>query len=526
MREKEKSLQEIEGWLERSLQEEFPSIVPLKVHCAVRDNTFFISVHVIESSDLSPSIVLPAVEKKVMGSAISPDYLLETYFIVHEKDRFESLYTSAIVPLVPASLALRKNRFFSLSPRFLGFLVGVITSIVAIYAFSRPCLRGTCPELERARLLGDRAVASIESDANAARDDISRSLDILGDIPPWSSYHDTAVSLRDEYQQRARDLDRAIAILNRASKAVNGSRENLVSLDRWREIRRSWRDNLGALAKFPPESALYPFANRKIAEYQKNLAEVDRRIVREQQAEQALLNARESAEIAIAREKTAQNLADRQFVEKAWRESIDRLRAIPDDTGVAGEARRRSETYLARWTTAKAERDREARALDRWNRANDRARKAENAAMLQKWAESANYWQESLAILQEIPRDSPEYPRASASIARYQQALEQVRSYERISKDLQQVCTKVTNICTYELGDKRIRVYLTESYARQVQTTALQAQERTDLKTQLDLMNHLSRIESAFQTISDSAARTVEVYNVDRVLLSVYEPRR
>ncbi|MEG3436360.1 hypothetical protein V0288_04440 [Pannus brasiliensis CCIBt3594] len=526
MREKEKSLQEIEGWLERSLQEEFPSIVPLKVHCAVRDHTFFISVHVIESSDLSPSIVLPVVEKKVMAGAISPDYLLETYFIVHEKDRFDSLYTSAIVPLVPASLALRKNRFFSLSPRFFGFLVGAIASIIAIYAFTRPCLRGTCPELERARVLGDRAVASIESDAKAARDDISSSLAILGDIPPWSSYHGTAVSLRDDYQQRARDLDRAIAILNRASKAVDGSRDKLLPLSRWREIRQLWRDNLGALAKISPESSLYPFANRKIAEYQKNLAEVDRRIVREQQAEQSLQNARESAEIAMTREKTAQSLGDRQFVEKAWRSAIDRLRAIPPDTGVAGEARRLEGTYLTRWTTARAERDREARALDRWNRAGDRVKKAENAALQQKWTDSAKYWQESLAILQEIPRESPEYPRASASITRYQQALEQVRSYERISKDLQQVCTKVVNICTYELGDKRIRVYLNESYARQIQTTALQAQARTDFKTQLDLMNHLSSIESAFQTISDSAARTVEVYNVDRVLLSVYEPRR
>jgi hypothetical protein len=62
MRENILDLKDWELWLQQSLQQELQLIVPLRVDCAAREQTIFIAIHVCESSNLLPSIVLPLVE--------------------------------------------------------------------------------------------------------------------------------------------------------------------------------------------------------------------------------------------------------------------------------------------------------------------------------------------------------------------------------------------------------------------------------------------------------------------------------
>jgi hypothetical protein len=519
MREMGKSLREIESWLERSLQEDLPSIGPVKIHCAVGDEIFFISVHVIESTALSPSIVLPLVQKKVMNGGILPHYPLETYFIAHGKDAFNTLATSALVPLVPA---FSEKRSFSGSNRALvASILGFFAALGFLYAFTRPCSRGSCPEIDRAWRLTERAVTVVDSDPIAARADLSRSIALLSSIPPWSPYRDRALTLQTHSRQKADDLDRILAIVDNAGKLTDGT-----PVDRLEAIRQRWRDSIDRLEGFPADSAFYPFTRREIDKYRFKLTAIEQRIDRERRGILKLENARQAAKLATQREKNAATPEKRRIVEKTWEEAVNALRAIPPDTKAAESARSLEETYRKRWEAARAGREREDSALGFLQKAGDRARKAEKAAREDRWTQSARYWRESLDFLQRVPRESLEYSRAETSIALYRKALAQASDRERISQDLQQVCSKKRDICSYEVGDERIRVYLSDRYARRVQSTALQAQERSDTKIQVDLLNHLARLESVLQAISDSAARPVEVYNADRVLLSLYEPKR
>jgi hypothetical protein len=514
MREKGRSLQEIERWLERSLQEEFPSIVPLKIHCAVQEETFLVSVHVIESNVLSPSLVLPLLEKEVANREILADYPLETFWIVHEPSRFEALSAAALVPFVPSSLVYCDNRrFFRYKQVLVGFLA-MFSLFGSFFLFTRPCVWETCPELEQAQHLGERAIRAIEPDGRTAKQDISRSLALLASIPPWSPAHDRSVSLGIVYREKAKEIDLAIAILDRARRAELLGRENSLSISQLEEMSQLWQDNLADLASFSRYSPLYDFSRRKIPPYRANLAEIEHRIDRERLAIQNLENAQKMAEMAIERQKLARYATDYQLAENTWRQALDKVREIPADTHASRMALRQEEIYRTGWTTARSLRQ-----------AFDRAKKAENAAKNNRWSESVTYWQEGLNFLQPIPRDSREYPQVEKAIALYQRSLQQARQREQINQDLQQICKKTAHICLYEVGSDKIRIYLTREYAGQVQKTALEAQTLADTRVQVDLWNHLARIESAFQEISDRGAKTVEVYNIDRVLLSIYEPK-
>jgi hypothetical protein len=219
MGEKGRSLQEIERWLERSLQAEFPSIVPLKIHCAVREETFLVSVHVIESNALSPSLVLPLLEKEIANREILADYPLETFWIVHEPSRFEALSSTALVSVVPSSLVYRENRRFFRYGKVIVVFWATISLFSSFFLFTRPCFQETCPELEQAQQLGERAMRVIQSDGRTAKEDISRSFTLLASIPPWSPAYDRSVSLGIVYREKAKEIDQAITILDRARRA-------------------------------------------------------------------------------------------------------------------------------------------------------------------------------------------------------------------------------------------------------------------------------------------------------------------
>jgi hypothetical protein len=530
MSEKIRGLMAVERLLQQSLEAELQFIVPVRVHCAVRENTFLISIHVCESSNLSPSLVLPWVEKKIATERILQDYPLQTYFIVHEKTRFEALSSSALVPLPPSSL-VRQSWTFSLSPRAIGWGLAICASLAAIYSLSRPCLWGNCPNLKRAQQLGEQAIRAIEPTVSysyivAANQDLSRSLALLDDIPPWSPYHSTAVDLITTYQDRSKDLDRILSSLKTTSPAMILAQEKHLTLDRQEEIGQLWRNSLNNLAQFSQESPFYPFVFAKIREYRRDLAALDRRIEREQQALQDLASSQKLARMAISRQKSVKSLTDWQFIDRTWREAVNRLQKIPSDAHAAKEARRLLETYGSQWASVRSDREREELALARIQQAGDRVKLAENAVKSQKWSESATQLQHGLTLLQQIPRDSLQYPQAERAIARYQLSLQQARGRERVSKDLEQICAKRAKICTYELGDERVRIYLIAAYTAQVRNTARQAQTQANMQTQLELMNHLSRLENAFQMVSDSTAKAVEVYNFDRVLMAVYEPKK
>jgi hypothetical protein len=268
------------------------------------------------------------------------------------------------------------------------------------------------------------------------------------------------------------------------------------------------------LSSFSADSPLYGFSRRKIPPYRANLAEIDRRIDRERLAIQNLEKAQQMVEMAIERQKIAKSVTDYQLIGNTWLQALDKVREIPADTHASRMALRQEEIYRTGWTTVRSLRQ-----------AFDRAKKAEKAAKNNQWSESVTYWQEGLNFLHPIPRNSREYQQVEKAIALYQRSLQQARQREQIDKDLQQICKKTVHICLYEVGADKIRVYITQEYAGQVQNTALEAQTRADTRVQVDLWNHLARIESAFQEISDRAAKTVEIYNVDRVLLSIYEPK-
>ena len=69
-----------------------------------------------------------------------------------------------------------------------------------------------------------------------------------------------------------------------------------------------------------------------------------------------------------------------------------------------------------------------------------------------------------------------------------------------------------------------IKVRLAPSYVQRIKQTALSADAKGDYKTRASLVDHISRLQEALETISDNARIRLEIYDADGILINSYRP--
>ncbi|WP_232287060.1 hypothetical protein WH8501_22625 [Crocosphaera watsonii WH 8501] len=67
---------------------------------------------------------------------------------------------------------------------------------------------------------------------------------------------------------------------------------------------------------------------------------------------------------------------------------------------------------------------------------------------------------------------------------------------------------------------------LESNYLEQLWMIALQAKAEGNLQTQVELLKHLSTFEKRLQTISNQTGKSIEVYNPQGKLMTVYHRRQ
>ena len=88
------------------------------------------------------------------------------------------------------------------------------------------------------------------------------------------------------------------------------------------------------------------------------------------------------------------------------------------------------------------------------------------------------------------------------------------------------MCKTKEPICNYDITEKIIRIRLESNYLEQLWMIALQAKAEGNLQTQVELLKHLSTFEKRLQTISNLTGKSIEVYNPQGKLMTVYHRRQ
>ncbi|HEY9648923.1 MAG TPA: hypothetical protein V6C88_21265, partial [Chroococcidiopsis sp.] len=260
-------------------------------------------------------------------------------------------------------------------------------------------------------------------------------------------------------------------------------------------------------------------------DYRNQLATVERQLQQEQQAQQALNNVKETVQLAEARQKIAQSLANWQLARATWQVVIMRLQEISPDTLAARDARQLLTLYQPQLAAVHERVEQEQTANQRLEQATRQAARATAAESQFDWQQAVAEWDVALNYANEVPVDTSSRPQAEALITTYkssrEQASERQQITERVSTDLNKACTGELQFCRLMSVDSVIRVRLDSAYVDAI--AAARSSGNRDLQAvvaqhQLNLRRSLVDLASRFDL-------AVEVYDPSGTLLERHQPQ-
>lgn len=457
--------------------------------------------------------------------------------------------TSAIVPTKAAApLALVEDDLEPMSDRHwrddklpvgvwgLGVLVAVTAFGGSLWAMTRPCVLGNCVPLTQAERLTETASQTIATTTSAqavidAYDQLTKASDLLETIPPWSGRHDEAQGQLQIVRSQAGELQQIVSALHLANAAALKSQNPPHPFRTWQEIRADWQQAIARIQQVPPDSPVAALAQRKLTEYQANLATINRRIDLERQAQAQLNNARSTARIAEAREGVANSVDSWQLVQGTWESVVSALQKVPATTMAQTEAQQLLSVYQPKLAAARDRATRETASTRFYNDALTAANQAESAERNRAWSQAVEAWQSALTNAQQVPPNSIYHDRAQpllaaygTALARSREMLKTARAQEAAADDLDRTCNGSPKICDYSFADQAIRVRITPTYDRLVEQTMTQTRMSGDYATQAELLSHVNSLLRALAAISENANLPIELYNSDGSLFGTYKP--
>ncbi|MCU0533891.1 MAG: hypothetical protein MUD14_08345 [Hydrococcus sp. Prado102] len=409
-----------------------------------------------------------------------------------------------------------------------GAATGVAIVVASSYALTRPCVIGKCSAIPQAQQLATQAlsrvsVSSDEPEIVSAKQELDEAIATLNAIPGWSNYRSEAQTLIKDYQHDSDSLKAIIDATQTADRAILLVQN---SSTQWEEMRSLWQNAIATLQPLLSERQWQAIAQVKIYDYQKNLDALQNRNNAQKTANVKLQTAKETALVAQMRQNSAQTASDWQQVSSIWQTALQHLREISPQTSVYQETRQLIKVYTSELLSAGMRQRQEESATNLYQRAIEQAKRAQNAETKQQWSAAASDWRIALTYIKQVTRQTFQYRQAEPLIATYTLALDRAMKYQQIEGILTKICDKNSNICSYTIDERAIKIQLTSTYTQNVWDTALQARANGNVQIQIDLLNRLSSLESTLQNLSNNLGKRVEVYNSEGRLITVYEPRQ
>ncbi|NES24206.1 MAG: hypothetical protein F6K41_36165 [Symploca sp. SIO3E6] len=417
-----------------------------------------------------------------------------------------------------------------------GVGLGLVVFFGCLYALTRPCVIGQCTAMVEAKNLRDQSTKTLQDPQSGqevleAQRQLIEAINLLEAIPPWSKEHPQAEKILQTYRNQHQDLDQMVTALKMAARASYKSQNPPHDAPKWIEIQNLWREAIARLEQLPKTSKLQPLAQAKIKSYKLNLEQIKQRLVQERKALQTLQASKDAALIAQARQGVAQNVNHWQLVYSTWQTALNSLQRIPQGTTAYTEAQKLSDSYQPQVSAARDRKTQEQIAAKTYNQGIYLAQLAKNYQADNQWSAAVIHWRNALTHVSQVPNNTFYYSKAQSLVEPYQGALQQaqgkLRSAVKIQqarRDLNQICSGTSQVCRYSINTNAIKVRLALSYVQKIKQTAMSADSKGDYKTRANLVDHISRLQEALETVSDNARIRLEIYSPDGVLISSHRP--
>ncbi|MBW4657343.1 MAG: hypothetical protein KME15_01610 [Drouetiella hepatica Uher 2000/2452] len=429
---------------------------------------------------------------------------------------------------------------FSLSTLMLGGSVGLFLLVSGAYFLTRPCVVGAvCEPLQKAQQLDQNATQTIATTDSAlavveAHDQLIEASYLLGSIPSWSGHHQTAQTLQATYESKSKTVGQVVKALKQANAAALKSQNPPHPLPKWRQIQWDWREAIATLEKVPPDSPVLMLSQKKLAEYKVNLANTDRRVLAEQNAQDKVATARKTAAVAENRAAIAITSESWQQVYLTWQAAIDLLQQVPQGTMAHAEAQQFINLYQSAMAKADNQRNQEQVSTGSYQEAVNLAEQARNWEQQSQWTQAVGLWRKAVINVQQIPQGTAYYNQAQPLISEYQAALTQAEAnlnrssaMQSVKPDLDRAClgtVSAASKCTYTLSSDGIRIQITPQYDRAVENAITRAQTQGSASARTAVTAQVNELLQNLAEIGKTAQVPIELYSSDGSIFASFAP--
>jgi hypothetical protein len=413
---------------------------------------------------------------------------------------------------------------------------GLFALAGSLYALTRPCVIGACVPLQTAQQLNQEAAQLVRANSSAmevseAYQKLAEGSYLLGTIPRWSGEYAEAQALLQVYGTQSEALEQVVTALQTANEAAHASQNPPHPLAQWEGIRAMWEEAIALLEQVSANHPIHPLAQQKLTEYQANLNMINQRIVIEQQAQDKIQLARDTARLAEAREGVAESVEGWQLAHITWQVVVNLLQEIPSGTMARAEAEQLLAIYQPRLEGARDRRLQEEISSKAYNQALTMAEAARQLEQQNQWSQAVSQWRSALANAQQIPTGTSYHGQVqplvnsySTSLSEAQETLRSAVAMGNAQAQLEQTCASSIRICTFTLSDKEIQVRITPDYDQALDQAIANGQAVGNPNVQAEAAAHSNALLRALANISESTQVPIELYNADGSLFGTYVP--
>ena len=417
-----------------------------------------------------------------------------------------------------------------------GMSINMAVFLSSFYALSRPCVVGACEEITAAQRLNQNSATTLnqaktQQEVLVAKQQLAEAQKILATIPGWSSEHEKAQKLIAVYQADSDRLDQVTQGLEKANLAAQKSQNPPHELSEWLEMQNLWNEAIAIFKQVPETSNVYQLVQRKLPDYQLNLAMINQRVASEQQGNNLLAAAQETVDVAKARQGVAQSLDDLQLVRSTWQTAFSRLNMIPQGTTAYQPAQQLLQSSQPQLMAVRDRSFQEQFAANNYQQSLLLAQQAENSQAINQWSQAVSNWRNAIASLNRIPSRTFYHGKAQPLINSYTVSLQQAQDklqlatrMQQTSQDLNRTCSGTPQICNYTITNNGIKVRVTPAYANTLKQTAMFAKAKGDYNAQIKVVNHVLTVGEALEAISDNAVLPLKVYDPNGAAIQIHTP--
>ena len=419
---------------------------------------------------------------------------------------------------------------------FLSASLSLAILIGCFYAINQPCVIGKCMIIPRAKELNQQSLEIIKNVDNSlapkqAQEKLEIAVKDLKNIPFWSIHYLESKYLKSTYQTETEHLETIIKALGNGAQAAQNSKGLPLPVEDWLEIQSLWQEAIALLEKVPEDSKAYSFAKNKLQQYRKYLVAIKGRLTTEEEANQKLIAAKKSAQLATTREVIAQFSESWKNVYSSWEDALDKASTIPPQTTAYLEAKNLLPQYEQKLQQVEERRIIEEIGEEAYNQAISYSKQAEVFEKKDNWVKAGEYWQKALKSAQEIPTNSTYFTSVKPLIKSYDTLLkvaqlnqQLLETLAKVNQDLSKTCKGKPKICQYSVTKDLITVRLTSDYVDKIKKTAKAVESSKDKKSRAELEKHLKTLQVALKAISNNSKIPLEIYNPQGLKIATHFP--